>query len=132
MVRVSIVGRNDNTREVVYKYSGYLGDLTKTFGSGDEATFFARITRAGVLYYYGDIDSLRRPPFKCDKNTGRLAIHANLSNDLNYLGLFTYNGRIIFSDRPIIKVYLKDKSGAQYKQRLVFATTIHELTHAAH
>lgn len=108
MARVSIVGRNDNTSEVVYKYSGYLGDITKTFGSGDEATFFARITRAGVLYYY----SLRRPPFKCDKNTGRLAIHANLSNDLNYLGIFTYNGRIIFSDRPIIKVYQKDKSGA--------------------
>lgn len=127
-----IVRRNDNTSEVVYKYSGYLGDITKTFGPGDEATFFARITRAGVLYYYENIDNLRRPPFKSDKNTGRLAIHANLSNDLDYLGLFTYNGRFIFSDRPIIKVYQKDKSGAQYNHRDVFATTIHELTHAAH
>ena len=127
-----IVRKNDSTNEVVYKYSGYHGPITKNFGAGDDATFFAKITRAGVLYYYENIDNLRRPPFKSDKNTGRLAIHAYLSYDSSYLGLFTYNRRFIFSDRPIIKVYQKDSQGVQYNHRSVFATTIHELTHAAH
>lgn len=127
-----ILRRNDSTSEVVYKYSGYHGSISKSYGEHDEATYFAKITRAAVLYYYGIIDGLRRPPMKNDSNSARLAIQANLSNDSNNLGTFNRNGRFILSDRPIINIYQKNSVGIEYDHKNVFATAIHELTHAAH
>ena len=127
-----MIRRNDSTSEIVYKYSGYFGSLTKTFGSGDEATFYAKIARAAHLYYYEYIDGLRRPPMANDSHSARLAIQAQLCSDFINTGTFSLTNRFILSDRPTVTVYQLDLFGRDISHMEVFGTTIHELTHAAH
>lgn len=124
-----IIRKNSETNEIVIKYSGYKGPIYKDLDDA-ESTFYAVVSRAAIVYYYGNNCGLRRPPMKSDK-TARLAIQANLSSHPNMYGSFSVNNRWILSDRPILNIY-RDETTYRRRNIDIFATTIHELSHAAH
>lgn len=124
-----VIRKNTSTDEIIFKYSGYTGPIFKDFND-DESSFYAVLSRAAIVYYYGDNCGLRRPPMKSD-NTARLAIQANLGKDPNWInGKFSVNNRWIFSDRPIVTVYRENSSERDNVE--IYSTTMHELSHASH
>lgn len=124
-----MIRRNSSTNEIVIKYSGYSGPIYKDLND-QESTFYATISRAAIVYYYGDNCGLRRPPMKNDK-TARLVIQAQLTNNPDAYGYFSVNNRWILSDRPILNIY-RDDDVSRRKNIDIYATTMHELSHAAH
>ena len=124
-----VIRKNGTTDEIILKYSGYKGPIYKDFND-DESTFYATLSRAAIVYYYGDNCGLRRPPMKND-NTARLAIQAQLGEDSNAYGQFYVNNRWILSDRPKLNIYRKSNSSLRANID-VYATTMHELSHASH
>lgn len=128
------VRRGDSTDEIVVKYTDYEGPIFKDLND-EELNYFAVISRAAIVYYYGDNCGLRRPPMKSD-NTARLAIQAQLGSDPDMYGFFTVNNRWVLSDRPIVNIYMKEKEEGDTdkirKNYDIYATTMHELSHASH
>ena len=121
----------DDDDEIIYTFNDYHGPIYKFF-SDDQMCFWASIDRAAIVYYYLDNKGLRRPPMESD-NTARLAIRAYCGSGDAY-GYFTYEDYWIFGNRPIVKVYRDEGTGTPVRRSNedIFATTIHELAHAAH
>lgn len=136
------IRHNSSTSDVEYKFSGYHGPLNVSFGSNSYEAFFATIFRAAHHYYYGsDIGGLWRPPLKKEKNA-KLAFQAYSSISVTasggtvISGFFNRHNRWILSTRPIVSIYrgYRNNNGIEYTyiSKDIFATTSHELTHAAH
>lgn len=124
-----VIRKNDTTDEIIIKYSNYKGPIFKDLND-NESTFYAVLSRAAIVYYYGDNSGLRRPPMRNDK-TARLAIQARLGDDPNAFGLFSVNNRWILSNRPKIQIY-RDSDSKRRDNMDIYATTIHELAHSSH
>lgn len=124
-----VIRKNSSTDEIIIKYSDYTGPIYKELNDV-ESTFYATVSRAAIVYYYGDNCGLRRPPMKSD-NTARLAIQAQLTSNPDAYGSFSVNNRWILSDRPILNIY-RDENGSRRKNIDIYATTMHELSHASH
>lgn len=123
------VRKNGGTNEVTYKYSGYTGPFYAMFND-EEASFFANVSRAAIVYYYRNINGLRRPPMRDDRSY-KLAIQAYIGSGDRILGSYYDQTNWIFPDRPKISVYRLDND-SPVSCRLVYATTLHELAHASH
>ncbi len=124
-----IIRRNNATSEIVYKFSDYRGPIFKDFND-DEMDFFAVVSRAAIVYYYGDNCGLRRPPMRSDKSA-RLAIHAQLGSSNDTYGYYFNRENWVFADRPILHIYRQSNSSRRDNMG-IYATTIHELAHASH
>ena len=124
-----VIRKNDATDEIIIKYSDYKGPIYKDLND-NETTFYATLSRAAIVYYYGDNCGLRRPPMK-DDITARLAIQAHLCSDPDAYGEFYVNDRWILSDRPKIEIY-RDNNSSIRNNMDIYATTMHELAHASH
>ena len=130
------IRKNDSTNELAYKYTKYNGPINIRFNKDSDESFYAAILRAAIMYYYGDIEGLRRPPMKNDWSA-RLAIQAHLkSSGSGTVGGFHENDRWILSSRPIVNIYrdmtYDNGTIVTLPHNTVSATTFHELTHAAH
>lgn len=123
------IRKNDTTSEVIIKYSDYTGPLYK-YISDDEYCYYAIISRAAIVYYYGNNCGMRRPPMRSD-NTLKLAIQAHLGEDPNAFGYFYENDLWIFGDRPVLEIF-REHDSARRLNTDIYATTIHELGHASH
>lgn len=124
------VRKGTSTDEVVYKYSDYKGPISRSY-TDTLSSFYSAISRAALVYYYGENQGLRRPPMKND-NSARLAIQAiDKADDSNY-GTFHVNPRWILSDRPILKIFSQSRASVYRESSGLFGTTIHELAHASH
>lgn len=124
-----VIRKNSTNDEIIIKYSGYTGPIYKDLNDA-ETSFYATVSRAAIVYYYGDNCGLRRPPMKSDK-TARLAIQAQLTYNPDAYGYFSVNNRWIFSDRPVLNIY-RDEPGSRRDNIDIYATTMHELSHASH
>ncbi len=125
-----VIRKNSSTDEIIIKYSGYTGPIYKDLND-KESTFYAIVSRAAIVYYYGDNCGLRRPPMKSD-NTARLAIQAQLTYNPDAYGYFSINNRWILSDRPKLNIYRDDGTESRRDNIDIYATTMHELSHASH
>ena len=84
---------------------------------------------AAHRYYYQSISIPRPPQNGFWKACLRIHVYPNDSGD--YLGVFTKDRRGLLADRPEISIYGYSSSSERYSDEL-YATTIHELTHAMH
>ena len=123
------IRKNDTTSEVVIKYSNYTGPLYKDI-LDDEFCYYANISRAAIVYYYGDNCGLRRPPMRSD-NTLKLAIQAHLGEDPNAYGYFYENDLWILGDRPKLEIFRESNSTRRLNIN-IYSTVMHELGHASH
>ena len=124
------IRENGTKTEVIYKYSNYKGSLDKSYADS-ESCFYANISRAAIVYYYGNIYGLRRPPMRSDKSY-RLVIQAQNSSNGNVAGSHYVKDNWIFPDRPIVKIYKLRSNNSERPTWLIHATMIHELAHASH
>ena len=93
--------------------------------SSQSEYFGATIFRAAYHYYYKNIDGLRRPPENSFWNTQmKLKAFNETNNDIN--GSFGSANRFLGLGNPI-KIY-----NPGHTTDAIYATTIHELAHAAH
>ncbi|MBP5571262.1 MAG: hypothetical protein J6X39_01100 [Bacteroidales bacterium] len=123
------IRKNDTTSEVIIKYSDYMSPLYKDI-SDDEYCYYANISRAAIVYYYGDNCGLRRPPMRSD-NTLKLAIQANLGYNLDGSGNFTSRNFLILEDRPIVTIY-RSTVMYNFSTQALYGNTMHELGHSSH
>ena len=100
--------------------------VNRTLRSGYEK-YLADIFRGAMLYYYGNIDGLQRPPLKQGFRT-QMKIMASNENNPHAIGLHKgagFHSFLGFNSR--IYMYSRGRNSRQ-----TFATMVHELAHASH
>lgn len=125
-----VIWLGTSTDEITYVFHSYTGPLYMDYYDF-AARFHATISKAAIVYYYGDNCGLRRPPMKNDNGTARLGIHARTDDGGNVLGNFGVDERWILNDRPVLNIYCRANTVLLSNVEM-YATTMHELAHASH
>lgn len=127
-----VIWEDESTDEIILTYSNYTGPLYIDFHD-TITSFYADISRAAIVYYYGNSQGLRRPPMKNDDNTSRLAIYARHGFLAGAGGKFDPVMDVPPAKyRPTIAIYRQSNNTNLFGDTQVYAATMHELGHASH
>ncbi len=126
--------RDTETEPVSLVFDGYHSALNLQFAkntSYEDCIFYCEILRAACKYFYGEIDGLRRPPYK-DELEDRIYLEAirGLAPDGGYTNGF-FQPYTTLNSIPYIRIYRDNYLGRRSSGE-IYWTTIHELAHSSH
>lgn len=135
--RTDIEMRRDTTStdEIALVFNKQHGPLNLLFDNSSEYIdhiFYCEILRAACKYYYGEIDGLKRPPYKGDLKD-RIYIQAvrGHSPSNGTTAFFSHSNTL--NSIPYVRIYRDNPfSYTRRSSSEIYCSTIHELAHSAH